>query len=89
MRLFAAEAIASDYVSMQAPSFLDERHRRFEEAARQALGSQAESVWSEGLALGPDQIWAEAARLAQAAESAVAIGRFTRTRRMNRVQDNR
>ncbi|MBV9328498.1 MAG: helix-turn-helix domain-containing protein [Chloroflexi bacterium] len=83
MRLFAAETRASEYVNMQAPSFLDERHRRFEATARQALGSQAESVWSEGLALGPDQIWAEAARLAQAAESAVAIGRVTRARSAN------
>ena len=80
VRLFAAEARTSEYVSMQAPSFLDERHKRFEEAARRALGSQAERVWSEGLALGPDQTRAEAAGLAQAAESAVAIGRFTRTR---------
>jgi non-specific serine/threonine protein kinase len=85
VRLFAAEARASEHLGMQTPSFLDKRHGSFEEAAHQALGSQAERVWSEGLTLGPDQIRAEAAGLAQAAAAAFAVGRFTRTRRMKAI----
>jgi len=67
VHLFAAEARISEYASMQLPSFLDERHKRFEQVAQLALGVQAEIAWREGLALGPEQIWAEAVTVAQAA----------------------
>jgi predicted ATPase len=70
VHLFAAEARISEYASMQAPSFLGERHKRFQEVAQLALGIQAEIAWREGLALGPEQIWAEAATVAQAAADA-------------------
>jgi tetratricopeptide (TPR) repeat protein len=76
MRLFAAEARVAGSADIQTPSsFLDRRHEPFVEAARQSLGRAAAKLWSEGWALGQEQIQAEAASVTQAAADA----RLTRT----------